>query len=59
MGMEAAVWTTSTSSVGGEDTFNWTLGRHNIKLGGSYTWNKYRGIMGLFWLRNGYSSAAA
>jgi len=28
-------------SFGAEDTFDWSLGNHSIKLGGSFFWNRY------------------
>ena len=28
-------------SFGAEDTFNWSLGNHSVRLGGSYFWNRY------------------
>jgi hypothetical protein len=28
-------------SFGAEDTFNWNLGNHSVRLGGSYFWNRY------------------
>jgi Carboxypeptidase regulatory-like domain/TonB-dependent Receptor Plug Domain len=28
-------------SFGAEDTFNWDLGNHSVRLGGSYFWNRY------------------
>jgi hypothetical protein len=28
-------------SFGAEDTFNWNLGNHSVRLGGSFFWNRY------------------
>jgi hypothetical protein len=28
-------------SFGAEDTFDWSLGNHSVKFGGSYFWNRY------------------
>ena len=28
-------------TFGAEDTFNWSLGNHSLRLGGSYFWNRY------------------
>lgn len=42
MGMTASGvdnWT--QQAIGGEDTFNWDIGKHTIKLGGSFLWNEY------------------
>jgi hypothetical protein len=33
--------TVSMSTYGGGDTFNWSLGRHTLKLGGSFARNQY------------------
>lgn len=30
-----------SSSLGAADTFNWSMGRHDLKFGGSYVWNKF------------------
>ncbi|HEU5232778.1 MAG TPA: TonB-dependent receptor [Terriglobales bacterium] len=30
-----------SSSLGAADTFNWSLGRHELKFGGSYIWDKF------------------
>jgi Carboxypeptidase regulatory-like domain/TonB-dependent Receptor Plug Domain len=29
-------------TIGAEDTFNWTLGNHSVKLGGAFFFNEYR-----------------
>ena len=28
-------------NIGASDTFNWTMGAHDLKFGGSYVWNKF------------------
>jgi Carboxypeptidase regulatory-like domain len=34
--------TTAQLSVGLEDTYNWTLGKHTVKFGGAYIFDKYQ-----------------
>jgi Carboxypeptidase regulatory-like domain/TonB-dependent Receptor Plug Domain/TonB dependent receptor len=38
----AGITNTNMQTLGIEDTFNWTLGNHQIKLGGSFFYNQYR-----------------
>ena len=38
----AGITNNNMQTIGLEDTFNWTLGNHQIKIGGSYFYNQYR-----------------
>ncbi len=35
-----------SSSLGASDTFNWIIGKHEIKTGGSYMWDRFGSIGG-------------
>ena len=36
----------SSPTLGASDTFNWQLGRHQLKFGGSYMWDRFTSIGG-------------
>jgi hypothetical protein len=38
----AGITNNNMQTLGVEDTFNWTLGNHQVKIGGSFFYNQYR-----------------
>jgi hypothetical protein len=38
----AGITNNNMQTIGIEDTFNWTIGNHQVKLGGSFFYNQYR-----------------